>query len=79
MADILRQPRNSQLSPTVVVRSLASWYSRYGVPVIPAGGRAEAQALTYHILASYHRHKTREAREQAQERAQAHDSNGERD
>ena len=42
-----------KVTKDIVIRSLSSWYARYGVPFIPAGSKEAAQTLAYHILTKF--------------------------
>jgi ERCC4-type nuclease len=53
-------PFSSQMNPLSVVRSMIAWTVRFPrVHWIPAGGRAEGEAITFRLLEAYNRDQTK--------------------
>jgi ERCC4-type nuclease len=56
LADFLRSPAFSQMSGRAAARSLLAWSVRYRLPVIWAGDRRHARAVTRYLLESFARY-----------------------
>ena len=56
LPDFLKAPACSKMHPRAALCSLLAWSVKYGVPVLFAGDRLHAEALTLKLLGYFHKY-----------------------